>query len=151
VFMQPTHLAKSFMQEWTIRMDSLVSKWPARKSVRLVERYAGAHQAAFASTYESLCKQDTRYVARIKSLPCAVWNCEQFSWDDYSHENTAVIHVKSVLRAKLLGNPAGKIYKIPKKLVDPLIAECIKYGYEDSEIAERCSCYDAQKQSADFY
>lgn len=64
------------------------------------QKYAGMNQAAFGALLESL--GDGAGVT-IVTLPCSIWNCEDFSWAAFDPAETRVVHVKGALRLAVFG------------------------------------------------
>src|SRR5690606_35529808 len=71
----------------------LLAKWRAK--------YGGIKQAALGALLESGSLSDLR----IRPLPCAVWNCEDWTWAN--SENARIVHLKDNMGRCALGYRAN--------------------------------------------
>lgn len=67
------------------------SRWRAR--------YGGINQAALGWMLE----QSQTYGVQLAELPCAEWNCEDASWDEFDLNRTRILHLKGLLRRVVFG------------------------------------------------
>lgn len=93
VFFKPTDNAMKFMNAWySENMRLLNRRTEFNNGVR---KYGGVNQAALANLLRNPpCK--------IHKFDCAIWNCEQSSWREFS-PLTRVVHVKSDFRSHVRG------------------------------------------------
>jgi hypothetical protein len=73
------------------------------------QKYGGINQAALGRALESGWARDLR----VAELPCREWNCEDSQWRYFTAEKTRIVHVKSALRAAVLGHGPALPYIQP--------------------------------------
>jgi len=113
VFVNQTDAARQFMADWQAVNDQLLVD--VHQLVSAISEHAGINQAALLRL---LATRD--HIASVKPLACSEWNsCDQ-TWEQLD-ENTAVLHVKGLLRHVALGGGLDLLaHGVPDNLDDLL-------------------------------
>lgn len=91
-FCRPTDKAKLFIRLWIEETERLIKN--AIKTNRWIFTHGGVDQM---SLHHILERNEKEGFAKIKKLPCLIWNACQTEWDHVTNK-TRVIHIKSKLR-----------------------------------------------------
>lgn len=102
VFVRGGELARRFFRDW-VEMDAELQKGNVHE---LLDAYGSIDQAALSHLVNFSTQK-----AHVIALPCAVWNCEDSTWEQFS-EQTKILHIKGTLRRCCLGHrEAGPTYE----------------------------------------
>jgi hypothetical protein len=111
VFVRVSEGVREFMEAWRAGNEALLRHPAAHEPLR--QRYGGMNQAALGPLLE-------RTELHLLALPCRIWNCEDWTWPEFS-ERTKVLHVKSALRQAVFGQ------RRLDATLSPLVAEWRKH------------------------
>lgn len=111
IFLRVSDRVRAFVAEWAAENRRLLLQDPHKgRSHAWRQKFAGINQGALANTLATLAR-----TARIQTLACAEWNCEDSSWGSYDPAVTRIVHVKSLLRVACLkgdqASPWGPLVK----------------------------------------
>lgn len=110
--MKPTDLAKSFFKTW-YKMDEKLYLSRGQFS-SFIYRYGGQNQASFGYMLEK-----GKHPAKIKSVPCPIYNCCNESWKGINGE-TRVIHCKGPMKRYLSRKGEKKHLKPEQEVIAKL-------------------------------
>jgi hypothetical protein len=89
---------RTFFRRWRDENHAMLADRVHHQAWR--QKYGGINQAALGRALESGWARDLR----VCELPCREWNCEDSAWRDFDPALTRIVHVKSALRAAVLGH-----------------------------------------------
>lgn len=91
-FVRVTPALRAFMTAWRdVQVRMLADRafhHPWRR------KYGGINQAALGYALET----GLAHGIAVRTLPCAIWNCEDISWRTFDPATTRIVHIKSELR-----------------------------------------------------
>lgn len=102
IFVRVTPAARAFMAAWVETNALLLRDQGVHRAWRV--RYGGMNQAALGY----LLERRPPPAARLLTLPCATWNCEDATWPLFDPKRTRILHIKSALRRAIFGLAAAR-------------------------------------------
>lgn len=109
IFLRVSDRVKAFMRHW--RAENRRMFQDSRYHEPWYRRFGGLNQAA-------LGKMLTEKVAdgmgvKLGTLPCATWNCENATWEEFKAGVTRIVHLKNGLRLAALATGEGSVKLMP--------------------------------------
>jgi hypothetical protein len=102
VFVRGGERARQFFRDW-VELDAELQRGDVPE---LLDAYGAIDQAALSHLVNFSTQK-----ARVIALPCAVWNCEDSTWAQFS-DHTKILHIKGNLRRCCLGHrEPGETYE----------------------------------------
>lgn len=95
MFARVTAAVREFFERWRAENMKMLGDRDYHDVWR--KRFGGINQAAFGSVMNQPITD-----IDVLPLPCAEWNCEDFTWKDFS-DSTRILHVKGALRRRIFG------------------------------------------------
>jgi len=95
VFVRATSAGKGFVAGWAAENRAMMADQERHAPWR--RAFGGINQAALGRVLSG------DHGARVLSLPCAEWNCEDSTWGAFDESVTRIVHVKGRLRLAALG------------------------------------------------
>lgn len=123
VFVRKGARSEEFFWRWSNHNRRLVKNQGL--SLAHLREFAGGNQWALNETLKDL--EADKFHCDVKTVPCARWNCEQETWREFS-ASTAILHVKSWLRAHLLNHVPFQSEE-ESEYLRPLCRICRAYGW----------------------
>ena len=109
VFVRVSDSVRAFMRLW--REENRRMFEDSRYHAPWYRRFGGLNQAALGKMLtESVAAS---MGAKLGTLPCSTWNCENATWADFKSGATRIVHLKNGLRLAALATGAGSTKLMP--------------------------------------
>jgi len=101
VFVRAGWRARAFFRHWLQVDDGFLAD--PQSHLIWKRRWGGINQAALGCVLDH--QPADHPDVRLLRLPCAEWNCEDYSWSAFEPQVTRILHVKSDLRRAVFSGP----------------------------------------------
>lgn len=123
VFVRVNDKSRRFFAQWVKHNQRIVKNQGL--SLEHLREFAGGNQWALNEVLSEL--DAGKFPCRVETAPCEIWNCEQETWERFS-THTAVLHIKSWLRAHLLNHLPFENDR-QRVVMAPILKVCRAYGW----------------------